>query len=85
MEKLLDIEIIMGRVREIKWGPRVIDIDILLFNNLIVEEENLAIPHPWMCERSFVLDPLNEIAPNVIHPLENKYISTLKRILDKSL
>lgn len=85
LEKLLEIEITMGRVREIKWGPRVIDIDILLFNNLIVEEENLAIPHPWMCERSFVLDPLNEIAPNVIHPLENKYISTLKRILDKSL
>lgn len=85
LKKLLDIEIMMGRVREIKWGPRIIDLDILLFNNLIVGEENLAIPHPWMCERSFVLDPLNEIAPNIIHPLENKSISTLKRILDKSL
>lgn len=85
LKELLNIEILMGRVREIKWGPRIIDIDILLFNNLIVQDENLAIPHPWMCERSFVLDPLNEIAPNVVHPLENKYISVLKRILDKSI
>ncbi|WP_418964013.1 2-amino-4-hydroxy-6-hydroxymethyldihydropteridine diphosphokinase [Cetobacterium sp.] len=85
LKELLNIEILMGRVREIKWGPRVIDIDILLFNDLVVQDENLAIPHPWMCERSFVLDPLNEIAPNVIHPLEKKYISVLKRILDKSI
>lgn len=84
LEKLLEIEIMMGRVREIKWGPRIIDIDILLFNNLIIADDNLAIPHPWMCERSFVLDPLNEIAPNIVHPLENKHISTLKRALDKS-
>ncbi|MGL4999138.1 MAG: 2-amino-4-hydroxy-6-hydroxymethyldihydropteridine diphosphokinase [Cetobacterium sp.] len=85
LKELLNIENILGRTREIKWGPRVIDLDILLFNDLIVQDENLAIPHPWMCERSFVLDPLNEIAPNLIHPLEKKYISRLKRDLYKSL
>ncbi len=85
LKELLNIEIKMGRIREIKWGPRIIDLDILLFNNFIVQEENLVIPHPWMCERSFVLDPLNEIAPNIVHPLENKYISMLKRDLDKSI
>ncbi|MGL5702811.1 MAG: 2-amino-4-hydroxy-6-hydroxymethyldihydropteridine diphosphokinase, partial [Cetobacterium sp.] len=84
LKALLNIELELGRVREIKWGPRVIDLDILLFNDMVIQDENLAIPHPWMCERSFVLDPLSEIAPNVIHPLERKYISTLKRDLDKS-
>ncbi|MGL4652416.1 2-amino-4-hydroxy-6-hydroxymethyldihydropteridine diphosphokinase [Cetobacterium sp.] len=84
LKELLNIELELGRVRDIKWGPRVIDLDILLFNDMIIQDENLAIPHPWMCERSFVLDPLSEIAPNVIHPLEKKYISTLKRDLDKS-
>ena len=81
LKEILEIEKKMGRIREIKWGPRVIDLDILLFNNFIVQDENLAIPHPWMCERSFVLDPLAEIAPNIVHPLENKYISTLQRLL----
>lgn len=85
LKELLSIENKLGRVRDIKWGPRVIDLDILLFNNSIIQDDNLAIPHPWMCERSFVLDPLNEIAPNVIHPLEKKQISRLKRDLDKSL
>ncbi|MBC2851420.1 2-amino-4-hydroxy-6-hydroxymethyldihydropteridine diphosphokinase [Cetobacterium sp. 8H] len=83
LQSLLQIERDMGRVREIKWGPRLIDLDILLFNSDVVEEDNLAIPHPWMCERAFVLDPLSEIAPNVVHPLERKTISTLKRILNK--
>lgn len=84
LENLLNIEKEMGRVREIKWGPRLIDLDILLFNSDIIELDNLAVPHPWMCERSFVLDPLCEIAPNIVHPLERKTITTLKRILDKS-
>lgn len=83
LNQLLSIEKSMGRVREIKWGPRIIDLDILLFNSLIVEDDNLAIPHPYMCERSFVLLPLSEIAPNVIHPLEKKTITTLNRILKK--
>lgn len=84
LENLLNIEKEMGRVREIKWGPRIIDLDILLFNREIIELDHLAVPHPWMCERSFVLDPLSEIAPNFVHPLERKTITTLKRILDQN-
>lgn len=83
LEKLLNIESEMGRVRVIKWGPRLIDIDILLFDDEIIEEKDLAVPHPWMCERMFVLEPLSEIAPNVVHPLERKTIGNLKRILEK--
>lgn len=81
LNKLLEIEKEMGRVRTIKWGPRIIDIDIILFDNLILQDYNLAIPHPYMCDRMFVLNPLSEIAPNIIHPLENKTISFLKNKL----
>ncbi|MBC2854915.1 2-amino-4-hydroxy-6-hydroxymethyldihydropteridine diphosphokinase [Cetobacterium sp. 2A] len=83
LDSLIQIEKEMGRVREIKWGPRLIDLDILLFNDEIHETDELAIPHPWMCEREFVLQPLSEIAPNFIHPLEKKTISTLKRLIEK--
>ena len=61
LEKCLSIENEIGRVREEKWGPRLIDIDILYYNNEIINEENLIIPHPFIQEREFVLKPLNEI------------------------
>lgn len=83
LEKLLNIELEMGRVRTIKWGPRIIDIDILFFDDEIIQDKNLAVPHPWISERMFVLEPLCEIAPNLIHPLERKPVATLKRILEK--
>ena len=63
-----DIERKLGRERTIRWGPRVIDIDILVYNDAIVNEENLVIPHPRMMERAFVLVPLAEIAPDLILP-----------------
>lgn len=85
LEKLLTIELEMGRVRTIKWGPRVIDIDILFFDDEIIQDKNLCVPHPWICERMFVLEPLCEIAPNLVHPLERKPITTLKRILEKEI
>lgn len=85
LEKLLNIELEMGRVRTIKWGPRIIDIDILFFDDEIIQDKNLAVPHPWISERMFVLEPLCEIAPNLIHPLERKPVATLKRILEKEL
>lgn len=85
LEKLLEIEAEMGRVRVIKWGPRVIDLDILFFDDEVIGEKNLAVPHPWICERMFVLEPLCEIAPNFIHPLERKSIGVLKRLLEKEL
>lgn len=77
LSSILKIELDMGRVREIKWGPRVIDIDILFYDDEIIQEDNLAVPHPWICEREFVLEPLSEIAPNYIHPLEKKTITML--------
>ncbi len=85
LEKLLSIELEMGRKRIIKWGPRIIDLDILFFDDKIIQDKNLCVPHPWICERMFVLEPLCEIAPNLVHPLERKPIATLKRILEKEL
>jgi 2-amino-4-hydroxy-6-hydroxymethyldihydropteridine diphosphokinase len=74
---VLKIEKKMGRVRKEKYGPRMIDIDILLFNNEIVITSFLKIPHPEMQNRRFVLAPLAEIAPNVIHPILNKTMTEL--------
>jgi 2-amino-4-hydroxy-6-hydroxymethyldihydropteridine diphosphokinase len=65
---ILSIEHTMGRVREEKWGPRIIDIDILLYQNLLIDEPDLTIPHIGLPDRRFVLEPLNEIAPDLVHP-----------------
>lgn len=72
MAKLLDIEREMGRVRTRKKGPRIIDIDILLFANVVVNSPEVTIPHPAMTQRRFVMEPLAEIAPAVMHPTLNK-------------
>ena len=77
METLIEIEEKLGRVRMEKWGPRIIDIDILFFGELILKTENLVIPHPEIQNRKFVLIPLNEICPELIHPVLKKTISTL--------
>ena len=71
------IEKSLGRERNIRFGPRPIDIDILFYENLILHEEGLAIPHPRLQERLFVLMPLNEIEPHVLHPLLKKQIFEL--------
>ncbi len=63
-----EIENKLGRKRLIRWGPRVIDVDILLYENLVLDTPDLIIPHPRMYERSFVLIPLQEIAPDLVHP-----------------
>jgi len=72
-----DIEKKLKRERIIHWGPRTIDLDILLFGNLVFNDKVLIIPHPRMLEREFVLRPLNEIAPETIHPVCNKSIREL--------
>jgi len=79
--KLQEIEHKMGRVREIKNGPRVIDIDILLYNNEIIKHPSLKVPHPEMHKRNFVLAPLAEIAAETKHPILNKTIQTLQKEL----
>ena len=71
------IEKQMGRVRKEKYGPRLIDIDMLLFNNEIHNYHFLKLPHPEMQKRRFALLPLAEIAPDEIHPVINKTITEL--------
>lgn len=83
MTKLLDIEKEMKRERIIKWGPRIIDLDIILFDDIITEDDYVTIPHPRMEEREFVLRPLSEIAPNIIHPLSKKRIFKMLEDLRK--
>lgn len=77
IRKLLKIEKQMGRIREEKYGPRIIDIDILLFNNEKYNYRFLKIPHPEMQNRRFALLPLAEIAPEILHPVFNKTIEQL--------
>jgi len=66
LQKILDIEIAMGRVRIEKWGSRSIDIDILFYKNQVIDEANLKVPHPEIRNRRFTLEPLNELAPDLI-------------------
>ena len=77
LKRCLKIERKMGRERNQKWESRLIDIDILLFNQDVVNEENLTIPHPYLEKRRFVLSPLCDIAPKLIHPILLKSIAQL--------
>lgn len=77
LKTILQIEEELGRKRQLKYGPRTIDIDILFFNGEIINHEGLKIPHPQMQNRRFVLVPLNEIAPGKIHPVFQKPVSQL--------
>jgi len=74
---LKKIENYMGRVPSDKWGPRIIDLDILLYDDLVLQTADLVIPHPLMHERAFVLEPLAEIAPDLVHPVMQKKIRKL--------
>ncbi len=80
-EELLDvlheIENKAGRVRQVHWGPRTLDLDILFYDHLVYQSDRLAIPHPDMQNRDFVLIPLHKIAPNFVHPLLHKRVSRL--------
>lgn len=77
MRAALQIERDMGRVRDRSKGPRVIDIDILLFGDSVIDSPELTLPHPAMHQRRFVLEPLAEIAPEVIHPVLKRPIRAL--------
>jgi 2-amino-4-hydroxy-6-hydroxymethyldihydropteridine diphosphokinase len=85
MQALLDIETAMGRTRTIKMGPRIIDLDILLIDDLIQTSALLTIPHPALTLRKFALLPLAEIAPLLMHPLEKKSILELLEICPDTL
>ncbi|WP_342507777.1 2-amino-4-hydroxy-6-hydroxymethyldihydropteridine diphosphokinase [Sporosarcina sp. FSL K6-2383] len=75
LEICQEIERELGRVRAIRWGPRTVDLDILLYGVDNIEAENLVVPHPRMHERAFVLIPLLEIAPTIAHPATGKLFS----------
>ena len=79
---LKSIEAEMGREETFRYGPRLIDLDILFYGQEIVEGELLTIPHPRLQERAFVLMPLAEIAPNFVHPVLNKTIRELLETVD---
>ncbi len=68
LQFLKQIEQAMGRVPTVRYGPRLIDLDILFYDNVILESPDLTIPHPRLAERRFVLEPLADIAPDLVHP-----------------
>jgi len=77
LEELLDIEREVGRKREEKWGPRTIDLDILFYDDLVIESESLTVPHPDLENRIFVLLPFFEIAPDFRHPVTGKNVARM--------
>ena len=85
MKAILDIEKKMGRLRTEKNAPRNIDIDILLFNKDIIESSSLSVPHPQLQNRRFALVPLNELSPNLLHPVSLKTIHQLLRVCPDNL
>ncbi len=87
LQTLKDIETVIGRQHRIRWGPREIDLDILIYGDLCLRPEKLVVPHPEMHLRRFVLVPLAEIAPNLVHPIFQETIHTLLERLedDKSV
>jgi 2-amino-4-hydroxy-6-hydroxymethyldihydropteridine diphosphokinase len=82
MRGLLDIERAMGRERVVAKGPRVVDLDLLLFGDAVMEQEGLVVPHPGMTQRRFVLEPLAEIAEGMVHPVSGKTVGELLAGLD---
>ena len=77
MARLLRIEYALGRTRDVPLGPRTIDLDLLLFKDRRAETQFLTLPHPRLAERRFVLVPLVELVPNLIHPVLQKPLNTL--------
>ena len=77
MQQIFFIENKMGRIRTEKNAPRIIDIDILFFNDEVINEPGLTVPHPQIANRKFVLIPMNELSPGLLHPVLNQTIANL--------
>jgi len=82
LSTLLGIESVMGRVRKEKWGPRLIDLDLLFYDNIVFKKKGISLPHPEIQKRKFVLTPMSEISESFIHPVLKK---TIKTLLQESL
>jgi 2-amino-4-hydroxy-6-hydroxymethyldihydropteridine diphosphokinase len=80
---LKKIESDMGRLPSARWGPRLVDLDILFYDDLVIKTDDLEIPHPYIKERDFVLKPLAEIAPEKMHPVFKKSVKELLEELQK--
>jgi len=81
LEVLQEVERRMGRQRTIRWGPRIIDLDLLLYDDLIIDGTRLVVPHPELTRRAFVLVPLAEIAPQAVEPRSGRRVDELLRAL----
>lgn len=87
LDQLASIEQQSGRSAEdqrVKWGPRILDIDILLYDDLVISTDKLVIPHPLMHERWFVLQPMADLAPQVVHPVLEITIEQLLKSVEPS-
>ena len=82
LKRLLEIENRLGRKRLEKWGPREIDLDILLFGDRIIDKEELKVPHPLMSSRGFVMTPMVELAEEVVHPQLGKTMREILNLLE---
>ncbi|MBR3218317.1 MAG: 2-amino-4-hydroxy-6-hydroxymethyldihydropteridine diphosphokinase, partial [Thermoguttaceae bacterium] len=83
LDLLLEIEQRFGRVRLVHWGPRTLDLDLLLYDDKVISAERLTVPHPLMSQRRFVLEPAAEVAADWVHPTLGKTIRELLARLDQ--
>ena len=84
LARLKQVEVELGREQTFRWGPRLIDLDILFYDDLVLDSPPLVIPHPRLHERAFVLVPLADIAPDLVHPVLGKTVRGLLAEVDAS-